>query len=66
VGRDSYRLRRPLSLRRLHPVFSIVKLFLAPPDPFPGRRTAPPPDPILVDGKSHFEVERILDSQIRY
>jgi hypothetical protein len=64
VGRDSYRLRLPLSLRRLHPVFSIVKLFLTPPDPFPGHRTAPPPDPILVDGESHFEVERILDSQV--
>jgi transposase InsO family protein len=66
VGRDSYRLRLPISMRRLHPVFSIVKLTPAPPDPFPGRQTVPPPDPILVDGHMQYEVEEILDSRTRY
>jgi hypothetical protein len=66
VGRDSYRLRLPISLRRLHPVFSIVKLFFAPPDPFPGHQTAPPPDLILVEGADHYEVEKVLDSRLWY
>jgi transposase InsO family protein len=66
VGHDSYRLRLPNSLRRIHPVFSIVKLFPAPGDPFPGRRAPPPPDPILVDDATEYEVEKILDSRLRY
>jgi hypothetical protein len=66
VGHDSYRLRLPISLRRLHPVFSIVKLTPAPADPFPGRRAAPPPEPVLVDGENQYEVEQILDSRLRY
>ncbi len=37
-----------------------------PVDPFPGRRQLPPPDPVLIDGQEHYEVERILDSRIRY
>jgi len=39
VGNGAYRLRLPLSMSRLHPVFNVVKLSLAPPDPIPGRRT---------------------------
>ena len=39
VGNGVYRLRLPLSMGRLHPIFNVVKLSLAPPDPIPGRRT---------------------------
>jgi transposase InsO family protein len=66
VGHDSYRLRLPYSLCHLHPVFSIVKLYPAPPNPFPGRRTRSPPNPVLVDGEEQFEVEEILNSRVRY
>lgn len=66
VGSGAYRLELPESLRRLHPVFPVVKLTPAPPDPFPGRRQPRPPEPILVDGEEHYEVEDILDSHIRY
>ena len=64
VGPSVYRLRLPRSLNRLHPVFPVVKLLPAPKDPIPGRWNKPPPDPILVDGEEHYEVEAILDSRM--
>jgi len=51
-------------MSRLHPVFNVVKLSLAPPDPIPGRRTSLPPLPEIVDGKEEWVVEEILDSQM--
>ena len=66
VGTGAYRLELPESMRRLHPVFPVVKLFPMPPDPFPRRHANRPPDPILVDGEKHYEVEKILDSRIRF
>jgi len=49
-------------MSRLHPVFNVVKLSLAPPDPIPGRQTSLPPLPEIVDGKEESVVEEILDS----
>jgi hypothetical protein len=66
VGRDTYCLALPFSMRRLCPNFSVIKLRLAPDDPFPGRRTVPPPDPVLIDGETEYDVEAILDSRMRY
>jgi len=62
VGNGAYRLCLPLSMSRLHPVFNVVKLSLAPPDPIPGWRTSPPPLLEIVDGKEEWVVEEILDS----
>ena len=50
VGNSVYRLRLPPSMSRLHPIFNVVKLSLAPPDPIPGQWTSPPPLPEIVDG----------------
>jgi len=64
VGTNAYRLTLPPSMKRLHPVFNVVKLTSAPTDPIVGRRTRPPPPPELVDGEEEYIVERILDSRM--
>jgi hypothetical protein len=63
VGKNAYRLKLPFSMRRLHPVFNVVKLLRAPVDPIPGRRSEPPPDPEIIDGEPEYEVADILDSR---
>jgi Chromo (CHRromatin Organisation MOdifier) domain len=50
-------------MSRLHPVFNVVKLLLAPEDPIPGQRALPPPPPEIIDGEEHYVVEQILDSR---
>ena len=49
-------------MTQIYPVFNVVKLLQAPKDPIPGQKTCPPPPPVLVGGKEHFVVEKILDS----
>jgi len=64
VGPNAYRLCLPKSMSRLHPVFSVVKLMAAPPDPIPGHRSYPPPDPVLVEGEEEYEVEAVINSRM--
>src|SRR5271168_2577426 len=64
VGNGAYRLELPPSMSRLHPVFNVVKLLLAPPDPIPGRRPAPLPPPEVINGEEEWIVENILDSKM--
>src|SRR5918999_3309113 len=52
----------PQSLSRLHPVFPVVKLTLAPHDSFNHQNRAPPP-PEIVDDEEHYEVEETIDSR---
>ena len=66
VGKATYKLELPPSLRRLHPVFPVVKLLSVPPDPFTSCHQAPPPDPIIVDNVEHFELDEVLDSHVCY
>jgi hypothetical protein len=51
-------------MKRLHPVFNIVKLLPAPPDPVTGRHFPPPPPPEIVDGEEEWVVEENLDSKM--
>jgi len=62
VGPLAYRLKLPLGLRRLCPVFNVVKLSAAPDDPIPGRKPRAPLPPVVVDGEPEWEVEEVLDS----
>jgi hypothetical protein len=62
VGHGAYRLALSPHFCCLHPVFTMVKLSPALPDPIFGRRPAPPPPPTLVNGEEEYEVEAILDS----
>jgi len=64
VGMNAYRLVLPLSMKRLHPVFNVVKLTPAPIDPIPGRRAPLPPPPELIDGEEEYVVEAILNSRM--
>jgi len=64
VGNSAYRLRLPVSMSRLHPVFNVVKLTPAVDDPIPGRRIPPPPPPEIIDGEEEWVVEEILDSKV--
>jgi transposase InsO family protein len=64
IGNSAYRLKLPPSMSRLHPVFNVVKLTLAPDNPVPGRRPHPPPLPEIIDGEEEWVVEEILDSKV--
>jgi len=64
VGKYAYRLVLPPLMRRLHPVFNVVKLTPAPDDPIVGRRQNPQPPPELVDGEEEYIVEKILNSRM--
>lgn len=64
VGSNAYRLKLPRSMKALHPVFNVVKLMAAPPDPISGRHPNPPPDPEIVEGEEHHEIEEIINSRI--
>jgi hypothetical protein len=63
VGHGAYRLKLLYHFRRLHPVFPVVKLSPALPDPIPGRRPMPPPPTTLINSKEEYEVKAILDSR---
>src|SRR6266699_1518288 len=52
------------TLKRLHPVFNVVKLTAAPMDPIPGRHRPQPPPPELVNGEEEYIVEDIIDSRM--
>jgi hypothetical protein len=64
VGNNAYRLRLPPSMKRLHPVFNVVKLTPMLPDPIDGRHLPPPPPPEIIDGEEEWVVEEILDSRM--
>jgi transposase InsO family protein len=64
AGNNAYRLRLPPSMKRLHPVFNVVKLTSAPADPIVGRHIPPPPPPEIIDGEEEWVVEEILDSKM--
>jgi len=63
VGLLAYRLKLPYGLRKLHPVFNVVKLSAAPNDLIPGRKPLALPPPIVIDGEPEWEVEEVLDSR---
>jgi len=64
VGKYAYHLVLPPLMRRLHPVFNVVKLSPAPDNPIVGRCQNPPPPPELVDGEEEYVVEKILNSRM--
>jgi hypothetical protein len=63
-AKAAYKLELPATMR-IHPTFHVSLLTKYTPNVIPGR-TQPEPPPIIVDGQEEFEVEKILDSRIRY
>jgi len=49
-------------MKKLHPIFNIVKLSVTLDDPIPGQRLDPPLLPVIIDGEKEWKVEEILDN----
>jgi hypothetical protein len=64
VSCNAYRLKLPFPMRRLHPVFNVVKLTPSPADLIVGRHPTLPPPPEVIDGEEEYLVEEILDSKM--
>ena len=64
MGNSAYRLRLLAAMKRIHPVFNVVKLTPAPEDPIAGRRAPPQPLLEIVDREEEGVVEEILDSKV--
>jgi len=63
VGKQSYTLRLPDSMRAVHPVFHVSQLEPSVRNIIPNR-VQPPPPPVEIDGEPEFEISEILDSKI--
>ena len=64
MGNSAHCLQLPAAMKRIHPIFNVVKLTLAPEDPIAGRRAPPQPLPEIVNGEEEWVVEEILDSKV--
>jgi len=49
-------------MKKLHPIFNVVKLSATPDNPILEWKLMSPPPPIIVDREKEWEVEEILDS----
>jgi hypothetical protein len=62
VGKYAYQLNLPATMD-VQPVFHISLLEPVRGDPLPGQYL-PPPEPVIVDGESEYEVEEVVDSYV--
>jgi len=62
VGPIAYHLKLLSAMRRLYPVFNVVKLTSIPNDPISSRCPSLLPDLILINGQEEWEIEEILNS----
>jgi phytoene dehydrogenase-like protein len=61
MGKGAYKLELPPRYSQLHPIFPVVKLKLAKPDPFPGCPWNDEPPPVLqTDRDERWELLRSL------
>ena len=49
-------------MKKLHPMFNVVKLSTAPDDLIPRRKPRSLPPPVVIDREEEWKVEEILDS----
>jgi hypothetical protein len=62
VGKYAYQLDLPATMD-VHPVFHVSLLEPTRWDPLSGQYL-PPPEPVIVDGESQYEVEEVVDSRV--
>ena len=62
MGPLVYRLKLPHVMKKLHPVFNVVKLSATLEDPILRKKPKSLLLPIVIDGEEEWEVEEILDS----
>jgi len=60
---DSFTLRLPESMRKVHPVYHVSMLEPHTPSSIPNR-TAEPPPPVEIEGEIEYEVAEILDTKL--
>lgn len=65
ISSHAFKLKLPKAWK-IHPVFHVSLLRPFVPDPILERHAAPPPEPDLIDGEPEYEIEKILNSRIRY
>jgi len=58
----AYCLKLLYTMKKLHPIFNVVKLSATPDNPILEWKSMSPPPPIIVDREKEWEVEEILDS----
>jgi len=58
----SYYLKLFPTLQRLYLVFPVVKLITVPDNPIPGKYFILSSNPVIIDRKEEWKVEKILDS----
>ena len=60
---DSFTLRLPESMRKVHPVYHVSMLEPHTPSSIPNRTVEPPP-PVEIDGEIEYEIAEILDTKL--
>ena len=63
-GKSAYRLRLPITWKKIHPVFNESLLTPFVPAKFPSQKKPDPPPPIIVEGEEEYEVEELMDSKV--
>ena len=64
-GLTAYRLKLPTTWKKIHPVFNEALLTPYIPPAFPQQQLPRPAPPVIVEGDEEYEVDEILDSQMR-
>ena len=63
VGELAYKLKLPVTCKKVHPVFNEALLTPYTPPEYPLQKKPEPPPPIIVDDEEEYEIEELMDSK---
>ena len=63
VGKQSYSVRLPDTMRGKHPVFHVSQLEPGTPNTIPSHVQLPPP-PVIIDDEPEYKISEVLDAKI--